>query len=182
LSKNKSNPQQKRELVITKKTRAIFVAHLVGFPADIQKIKKIIGKRKIILLEDCCESQGAKIKGKKVGNFGIGGSFSFYWGHHMSTIEGGMITTDDEDFYNRCKYLRDHAMSKEKRYWHTAPGFNFRMTNIQAAIGLAQVEQVDLILKKKRYIYEFYYKHLKDVVIFQEPINEMQNMMPDHMI
>ena len=99
--------------VITKKTKAIFVAHLIGFPSDLKKIKKIIGKKKIVLLEDCCESQGAKIDKKKVGNFGIGGSFSFYWGHHMSTIEGGMITTNNRKFYNTCLLKRSHGLARE---------------------------------------------------------------------
>ena len=87
---------KKLSSAITKKTKAIFVAHLIGFPSDISKIKRIIKNKKIEILEDCCESQGAQILNKKVGNFGLGGSFSFYWGHHMSTIEGGMITTNNK--------------------------------------------------------------------------------------
>ena len=80
---------------INKKTKAIFAAHIIGFPSNIPLIKKIIGNKKIIILEDSCESQGAKINNKKVGNFGIASSFSFYWGHHMTTIEGGMICTNN---------------------------------------------------------------------------------------
>ena len=98
---------------ITKKTKAIFIAHLIGFPSDIKRIKKIIGKKKIKILEDCCESQGASIKNKNIGNFGIAGSFSFYWGHHMSTIEGGMITTNDKKFYNLCLLKRSHGLARE---------------------------------------------------------------------
>ena len=84
---------------ISNKTKAIFVAHIIGFPSDISKIKKIIKNKKIIILEDSCESQGAKINQTKVGNFGIASSFSFYWGHHLTTIEGGMVTTNDEKFF-----------------------------------------------------------------------------------
>jgi CDP-6-deoxy-D-xylo-4-hexulose-3-dehydrase len=79
------------EAKITPKTRAIFVTHLIGFPADIARIKKIIGDRKIEILEDCCESHGAMVGDTKIGNLGVCSSFSFYWGHHMTTVEGGMI-------------------------------------------------------------------------------------------
>jgi CDP-6-deoxy-D-xylo-4-hexulose-3-dehydrase len=154
----------KLKKVITKKTRAIFVAHLVGFPADIQKIKKIIGKRKIILLEDCCESQGAKIKGKKVGNFGIGGSFSFYWGHHMSTIEGGMITTNDRKFYSTCLLKRSHGLArelpeKEQKYYKKkyskndfkflflSSGYNLRSTEINAFLGIMMLKKINQWIK-----------------------------------
>ena len=98
---------------ITNRTKAIFVAHLIGFPSDILKIKKIINKRNIAILEDCCESQGARIGNQKVGNFGLGGSFSFYWGHHMSTIEGGMITTNNKRFYDLCLLKRSHGLARE---------------------------------------------------------------------
>ncbi len=154
----------KLKKVMTKKTRAIFVAHLVGFPADIQKIKKIIGKRKIILLEDCCESQGAKIKGKKVGNFGIGGSFSFYWGHHMSTIEGGMITTNDRKFYSTCLLKRSHGLArelpeKEQKYYKKkyskndfkflflSSGYNLRSTEINAFLGIMMLKKINQWIK-----------------------------------
>jgi len=154
----------KLKKVITKKTRAIFVAHLVGFPADIQKIKKIIGKRKIILLEDCCESQGAKIKGKKVGNFGIGGSFSFYWGNHMSTIEGGMITTNDRKFYSTCLLKRSHGLArelpeKEQKYYKKkyskndfkflflSSGYNLRSTEINAFLGIMMLKKINQWIK-----------------------------------
>ena len=146
---------------ITKKTKAIFVAHLVGFPSNISKIKKIIGKRKIIILEDCCESQGAKINNKKVGNFGIAGSFSFYWGHHMSTIEGGMISTNDSKFYQLCRSLRSHGMVREftdekliekyknenkdlsEDFIFIGPAHNFRSTEINAVLGLCQLPKLD---------------------------------------
>ena len=149
---------------ITKKTKAIFVAHLIGFPADILKIKKIIGKRKILILEDCCESQGAKIKRKKVGNFGLGGSFSFYWGHHMSTIEGGMITTNNKKFYDLCLLKRSHGLAREllpsdqqkfkKKYSRKnfkflflSSGFNLRSTEINAFLGLLMLKKINSWIK-----------------------------------
>ena len=128
---------------VTNKTKAIFIAHLIGIPADVIKIKKIIQNKKIQILEDCCESQGAKILNKKIGNFGLGGSFSFYWGHHMSTIEGGMITTNVKKFYDLCLLKRSHGLARElpiadqkkfkKKYFNKdfkflflSDGYNFR--------------------------------------------------------
>ena len=149
---------------ITNKTKAIFVAHLIGFPANIEKIKKIIGKKKIVLLEDCCESQGAKINKKKVGNFGIAGSFSFYWGHHMSTIEGGMICTNNEKFYNLCLLKRSHGLARELplkkqnfykrkysknnfKFLFLTDGFNLRSTEINAFLGLKMLKKINSWIK-----------------------------------
>ena len=84
---------------ITDRTRAIFLVHILGFPADVERVRSIIGDRKIALLEDTCETQGGTIGASRVGTFGLASSFSFYWGHHMTTVEGGMICTNDEDLY-----------------------------------------------------------------------------------
>tara|TARA_B100000780_G_scaffold477_1_gene404 strand:- start:209 stop:1363 length:1155 start_codon:yes stop_codon:yes gene_type:complete len=164
--------------VITKKTKAIFVAHLVGFPANIKRIKEIIGKRKIILLEDCCESQGAKINKKKVGNFGIGGSFSFYWGHHMSTIEGGMITTNNREFYNTCLLKRSHGLARElpvkeqeffkKKYSKNdfkflflSSGYNLRSTEINAFLGILMLRKISQWIKIRNNNFIYFIKILK---------------------
>jgi len=150
--------------VITKKTKAILVEHLICFPSYLKKIKKIIGKKKIVLLEDCCESQGAKIDKKKVGNFGIGGSFSFYWGHHMSTIEGGMITTNNRKFYNTCLLKRSHGLARElpekeqgyfkKKYSKNdfkflflSSGYNLRSTEINAFLGIIMLKKINQWIK-----------------------------------
>ena len=163
----------KLKKVITKKTRAIFVAHLVGFPANIKKIKKIIGKRNIILLEDCCESQGATIKDKKIGNFGIGGSFSFYWGHHMSTIEGGMITTNDRKFYSTCLLKRSHGLArelpeKEQQYYKKkyskndfkflflSSGYNLRSTEINAFLGIIMLKKINRWIKIRNQNFKYF--------------------------
>ncbi len=151
---------------ITAKTKAIFITHLLGFPADINKIKEIIGDRDIIILEDCCESMGAQIKNVKVGNFGSGGTFSFFWGHHMTTVEGGMICTDDEELYKMLLLKRSHGLARElpkeyheeikKRYsdidfkfLFLTDGFNVRNTELHAAIGLAQLTKIDGFIKKR---------------------------------
>ena len=150
----------KLKKAITKKTKAIFVAHLIGFPADIKKIKSVINNKKIILMEDCCESQGAMINKKKIGNFGIGGSFSFYWGHHMSTIEGGMITTNNSKFYHTCLLKRSHGLArelpiKEQKYYKKkysenyfkflflSSGYNLRSTEINAFLGLIMLKKIN---------------------------------------
>jgi perosamine synthetase len=148
------------EALITSKTKAIMPVHLYGHPAQMDVIIKIANKYGLWVIEDAAEAHGATVNGKRVGSWGNCATFSFYGNKNLTTGEGGMITTDDEDFYNRCKYLRDHAMSKEKRYWHTAPGFNFRMTNIQAAIGCAQLERVDEFMAKRQLIFDWYEKHL----------------------
>lgn len=155
---------------ITGKTRAIFVAHLLGFPADIKKIQQIIGDRNIVLLEDCCESQGATIDGKKVGNFGLAGSFSFYWGHHMTTVEGGMICTNDQEFYKLLLLKRSHGLARElperfhadikKKYpeidfnfLFLSDGFNVRNTELHAVLGLSQLPKMNgyIDIRNKNY-------------------------------
>jgi perosamine synthetase len=158
------------EQLITPKTKAIMPVHLYGHPAEMKKILDIANRHGLWVIEDAAEAHGASIDGKKVGSWGNCATFSFYGNKNLTTGEGGMITTNDEDLYNKCKYLRDHAMSKDKRYWHTAPGFNFRMTNIQAAIGCAQLERVNEIMEKRQLVFSWYQKYLgefEDVTINQ---------------
>jgi perosamine synthetase len=151
------------EALITPNTKAIMPSHLYGHPADMNGITKIANKYGLWVLEDAAEAHGAAIRGKKVGSIGHCGTFSFYGNKNLTTGEGGMITTDDEDFYNKCKYLRDHAMSKEKRYWHTELGFNFRMTNLQAAMGCAQLERIDEIMNKRQQIFDWYHHYMGEM-------------------
>jgi perosamine synthetase len=148
---------------ITSKTKAIIPVHLYGHPADMDPILKIAKEYNLYVIEDCAEAHGAEYKGKKVGSFGHCGVFSFYGNKIITTGEGGMITTNDEKLYEIAKYLRDHAMSKEKRYWHTEIGYNYRMTNVQAALGLAQLERINEIIQKKREIFRWYKEGLKDL-------------------
>ncbi len=151
---------------ITDKTRAIFLTHLIGFPADIKRVKKIIGKRKIALIEDSCESHGATIDGIKIGNFGDVSSFSFYWGHHMTTVEGGMVCTDNPEIYHYALLKRSHGLARElpksyhafykKKYPHIdfnflflTTGFNVRNTELAAVLGLTQLHKLDGFIKKR---------------------------------
>jgi len=151
------------ERKITRRTKAIIPVHLYGHPADMNPIMEIAKKYNLYIIEDCAEAHGAEYKGKKVGSIGHCGVFSFYGNKIITTGEGGMITTNDEKLYEKAKYLRDHAMSKEKRYWHTEIGYNYRMTNIQAALGLAQLERINEIIQKKRQVFEWYKEGLKDL-------------------
>ena len=116
-----------------------------------------------MIVEDAAEAHGAESNGAKVGSLSNVGVFSFYGNKIITSGEGGMLTTDDENLFQRMAYLRDHAMSKTKRYWHTDIGFNYRMTNLQAALGLAQLERIDEILAKKKTIFEWYQAGLKDI-------------------
>ena len=165
---------KKIEALITPNTKAIMPVHLYGHPAQMDVIIEIAHKHNLLVIEDAAEAHGATVNGKRVGSWGNCATFSFYGNKNLTTGEGGMITTDDEDFYNRCRYLRDHAMSKEKRYWHTAPGFNFRMTNLQAAVGVAQLEQLDKLVEKKRWIGNLYHELLGDIREFQLPIDQRE--------
>jgi len=155
------NPKE-IEKVITSKTKAIIPVHLYGHPANMQEINNIAKKYNLFVIEDAAEAHGAEINGKKVGSFGDVGIFSFYGNKIITSGEGGMITTNNEALYEKMKYLRDHAMSKEKRYWHTEIGFNYRMTNLQAALGVAQLERMDELLNKKKEIFKWYEEYLKN--------------------
>ncbi len=153
----------KIEEKITKKTKAIIPVHLFGHPCDMDPIIDIAKDHSLFVVEDAAEAHGAEYKGKKVGGFGSISCFSFYGNKTITTGEGGMCLTDDEKLAEEMSFLKDHGMSKEKRYWHSKVGFNMRMTNIQAAIGLAQLEQIDKFIDRKRKNSELYNSLLKGV-------------------
>jgi len=144
------------EKAITPRTKAIMPVHLYGHPANMKPIMEMAHRHNLIVIEDAAEAHGAKAYGKTVGGWGNCATFSFYGNKNITTGEGGMITTNDKDLNLKCRYLRDHAMSKEKRYWHTAVGYNYRMTNIQAALGCAQLERVEELMAKKHQLFQWY--------------------------
>jgi len=145
---------------ITKKTKAIIVVHLYGHPANISKIKKIANKNKIFLIEDCAEALGSFYKNKHVGNFGDISTFSFFGNKMITTGEGGMVGFKSQKLKTKAEILRDHGMSKKIKYWHEDIGFNFRITNIQSAIGCAQMERIHWFVKKKLNLVKLYNKKL----------------------
>jgi perosamine synthetase len=145
---------------ITPKTRAIIPVHLYGHPAEMDTINRIAKKHGLLVLEDAAEAHGAEYRGRRVGSLGLCGVFSFYGNKIITSGEGGMITTDDETLYITAKRLRDHAMSSKKRYWHEEVGYNYRMTNMQAALGLAQLERIEEFLTKRHQIMTWYMDRL----------------------
>lgn len=135
---------------ITAKTKAIIPVHVYGHPANMDTILDIAREYNLAVVEDAAEAHGALYKGKKVGSFGDMGMFSFYGNKIITTGEGGMIVTDNEELAEKMRILRDHGMDPKRRYWHSVLGYNYRITNIQAALGVAQMERIDEIVEQKR--------------------------------
>lgn len=148
------------ERAITPRTRAILPVHLFGLPADLDPILEVARARGLAVIEDACQAHGAEYKGRKVGSFGTG-CFSFYPTKNMTAGEGGMITTNDDGIAERCRLLRQHGM--RRRYNHEALGFNFRLTDIQAAIGLIQLGKLDRFNAARRANARFLSQHLRGV-------------------
>jgi perosamine synthetase len=134
------------EKAITQRTKAIIPVHIYGQPCNMGRICDIAQKNNLYVVEDCAEAHGAEWGNKKVGSFGIISCFSFFGNKVVTTGEGGMCVTNSQELNNKMRVLRDHGMSKERKYYHEVIGFNYRMTNLQAAIGTAQVERIDNIL------------------------------------
>jgi perosamine synthetase len=165
------------EKAITAKTKAIIPVHIYGQPCDMDKIMKISKKYNLKVIEDCAEAHGAKFRNKKVGSFGDIGCYSFYGNKIITTGEGGMCVTNKLNLDKKMRLLRDHGMSKHKRYWHEIVGFNYRMTNLQAAIGLAQLERIDEIHKKKNKYEKIYRKFLpKKIFNFQKNLKSRKRV------
>jgi len=144
------------ERCVTPQTKALITVHLYGHPCKMPDILALAERHHLLVVEDAAEAHFARIGDKHVGTFGVAAAFSFYGNKIMTTGEGGLITTNDGTFAERLKYLRGHAMTKANRYWHDEVGFNYRMTNLQAALGLAQLRKVDLLLQRKAAIAKWY--------------------------
>jgi perosamine synthetase len=146
------------------RTKAIVPVHLYGHPADMIAIGELASRRnRLATVEDAAEAHGAEWHGRKVGSLASVAAFSFYGNKIITTGEGGMLTTDDDALAERMRFLKDHGMSKERRYFHTEVAFNYRMTNLQAALGLAQLERIEAFVAKKRAIFRWYHDALSDV-------------------
>lgn len=144
---------------ITNRTKAIIGVHLFGHPFDVKAMQEICEDNGLFLIEDCAQAHGAEYKGRKVGGFGIAGCLSFYATKNITTGEGGMVTTDSDDIAKICRLLRNHGESQ--KYYHTMLGYNYRMTDIQAAIGLVQFKKLDVFNEKRIRNAEYLNKHIK---------------------
>lgn len=151
------------EKAITSKTKAIVPVHLLGHPADMDEINEIAAKHNIMVIEDAAEAHGALYKKRKAGSLSPISFFSFYGNKTITSGEGGMILSNDGAFMERCNLLRGHGMRPEKRYWHEVVGYNYRMTDLQAAVGVAQLEKIDDFLRQKRAIAKQYTENLSNV-------------------
>ena len=168
----------KLKSLITKDTKAIFLTHVLGLNGLTDELLQLCKENNILLIEDVCESHGATFKGKKVGSVGFASNFSFYFAHHMSTIEGGMICTDNDEFYQVCRALRSHGMIREmtdekmkqsiidenphlnKDFIFLRPSHNFRSTEINAVLGMSQLRNLDSNNKKRVSNFKYFIDNL----------------------
>lgn len=162
------------EAKITKRTKAIVVVHIYGLPVDMDPVLALAEKYHLAVIEDAAEMHGQTYKGKPCGGFGTISTFSFYPNKHITCGEGGMVLTNDEVLAERCRLTRNLFFSPKKRYVHEELGYNFRMTNLQAAIGCAQLERIDETVEKKRHIGHLYNELLKDVDGVQKPVEKTE--------
>ncbi len=147
---------------ITSRTKAIMAVHLYGHPCDMDALQKICKEHNLFLIEDCAEAIGSLYKGKPVGSLSDIATFSFFGNKTITTGEGGMVVTNDQTLYDRSVHFKGQGLAKHRQYWHDVVGYNYRMTNICAAIGLAQLEQADEFIKRKLQVAEWYKEELKD--------------------
>lgn len=176
--KNLSFDLNKLKKLINKNTKAIFLTHVLGINGLTDELIQICNENNILLIEDVCESHGTEFNNVKVGNFGYASNFSFYYAHHMSTIEGGMICTNDHEFYQVCRALRSHGMIREmtdiemknniiqdnknlnEDFIFLRPSHNFRSTELNAVIGLSQIKKLDANNDKRKLNFEYFIKNL----------------------
>ena len=158
---------------INKRTKAIIITHIYGFPVDMSRILRIAKKKNIKIIEDSAEMIGQKYKNRMCGSFGDASTFSFYANKHITTGEGGMILTNDKKFYKKCMSLRNLCFGlKTNRFNHDDIGWNYRLTNVQAAIGCGQLKNISWIINRKREIGKRYTKLLKkNTKIYIQPLN-----------
>lgn len=146
---------------ITPRTKAILVVHLAGHPAEMDEIMKIAKEHDLAVIEDCAQAIGSEYRGRRVGSIGNIGAFSFYQSKNMTTGEGGMVTTNDESLYRRAKLFIEHG--SEERYYHTILGWNYRMTELQAALGVAQLSRIEELNKAREQIAKIYTEELESL-------------------
>jgi len=160
------------ESKITPKTKAIIVVHIYGHPVDMDPVLDIAKRYGLFVVEDCAEAHGAEYKGKKVGSLGDIGCFSFYANKILTTGEGGMITTNNKKLADRARMLKSLAFGEVSKFMHQDIGYNYRLTNLQAALGVAQLKKINFIIEKKREIAAFYLKKFANFPEIQLPVEK----------
>ncbi|MDA1209162.1 MAG: DegT/DnrJ/EryC1/StrS family aminotransferase [bacterium] len=160
------------EAHVSPKTKAIMPVHIYGHACEMDAVMEIAQKHNIAVLEDAAEVHGGTYKGQMCGSIGDIGCFSFYGNKIVTTGEGGMVVTDDDALASRMRSLKDIAHSPDRRFWHDEMGFNYRMTNMQAGLGLGQLENVDTFLAHKQWMGEEYTKRLRDISGLRLPITK----------
>lgn len=151
---------------ITPRTKAIVAVHLYGQSCDMPSLQVIAKEHGLFLIEDCAEAFGTRCHENHVGTFGDINTFSFFGNKTITTGEGGMVTTNDKTLYERAVHLKGQGLAKHRQYWHDIVGYNYRMTNVCAAIGLAQLEQADSLLARKRCVAQWYRENLAGAPVF----------------
>lgn len=163
---------EKLESLITPKTKAIIPVPLYGHPCDMDPIIDVAKKYGLFVVEDAAEALGAQYKGRMCGSIADISTFSFYGNKTITTGEGGMVVTNDDSLAAKVHLLKGQGMNPNRRYWFPVVGYNYRMTNIEAAIGLAQMENIDNFLNKRRLIAQWYNNRLKDISGITLPIEK----------
>jgi perosamine synthetase len=158
------------EKKITRKTKAIMIVHIYGLPTDIDPILKLARKHGLKVIEDAAEMHGQTYKGKPCGSFGDISIFSFYPNKHITTGEGGMVLTNDKRLAEKSREYRNLCFQTNRRFVHKELGWNFRMTNLQAALGLAQLERLDEFIKRKRVMGKLYTELLQEIDLIELPL------------
>lgn len=162
------------EAKITARTKAIMIVHLYGLPVKMDQVLELARKYNLKIIEDAAEMHGQTYNGKPCGSFGDVSTFSFYPNKHVTTGEGGMIVTDDEELAERCRVLRNLCFRKDVRYVHDEISDNYRFSNLQAAIGLAQLERLDEFVERKRAMGEYYTEKLQEMDGLMIPVSSTE--------
>lgn len=157
----------------TGRTKAIMAVHIYGLPVDMDPVLEIARQHDLFVIEDAAEQHGQTYKGRPVGSLGDIATVSFYPNKHVTTGEGGMVVTNDAELAERCRRLRNLSFDAERRYIHEELGWNLRMSNLQAAVGVAQLERIDESLRKKRQIGAWYQDHFRGHALLQLPLQRM---------
>jgi perosamine synthetase len=167
------------ESKLTTRTRAIMVVHIYGMPTDMDPVMAFAKAHDLRIIEDAAEMHGQTYRGRACGSFGEVSAFSFYPNKHITTGEGGMVVTDEEEFAETCRSLRNLAHSPTRRFVHEELGFNYRLTNLQASLGLAQLERLDESVAKKREmgrLYNTYFQSMPEIQIAPERLEYADNI------